>query len=691
MSAIKNIKVKGQIFDIKATYDSNGNRITETYASKQEVDNKIKQLVGAAPESLDTLEELAQELQLHDTNIGEVLDSLEEKSDIGHSHSISDITNLQTQLDSKADKVHDHAITDITGLQTALDEKATKTEVTDGLATKADKAHNHVVADVAGLQGILDSLVTEEELNTELQSKVTSEEGKGLSTNDYTSEEKRKLQGIENNANNYVHPSTSGNKHIPSGGQEGQMLVFQSDGTAQWSDTSTKLEAQFNLIQQKQQSMQESINEISSNEDLYSYGVQWDINVSDPKLTRIGNPLLHKSLPIQSAYKGCVANGSVINYYLDPNDWSKKVNGEDSILDGTDGTVRVHIPKFYGKSGQNGDIRWVRISTVRIDSTWIEIPEMLVDAYRCTVDTTLTPKAVSVVNTTTQFRGGSNRDSYDSYLESDKFRTDLGKPRTNLSRPVMRGYAQAAGSELMCYEFYKWIFYWNYVIEYASFNCQDTYNSELTSDGYHQGGMGPGVTDWQNAETSWSGYNSTNPITPCGYCNEFGNFSGVKKLTIPETTVSETVTVPTHDFWVPRWRGFDNPFGDIWTNLDGIILSRSAANQPSEVYTTSNSSLFKDTVEDMTVAGSEIASDGYIKSFDLRETGEIIPSSTGGSASTYMCDYHWCNASSTALRTLRVGGHAFNGSSSGLGSFDSGYGVGLAGFAIGFRSLTRMN
>lgn len=430
--------------------------------------------------------------------------------------------------------------------------------------------------------------------------------------------------------------------------------------------------------------MQESINEISSNEDLYSYGVQWDINVSDPKLTRIGNPLLHKSLPIQSAYKGCVANGSVINYYLDPNDWSKKVNGEDSILDGTDGTVRVHIPKFYGKSGQNGDIRWVRISTVRIDSTWIEIPEMLVDAYRCTVDTTLTPKAVSVVNTTTQFRGGSNRDSYDSYLESDKFRTDLGKPRTNLSRSVMRGYAQAAGSELMCYEFYKWIFYWNYVIEYASFNCQDTYNSELTSDGYHQGGMGPGVTDWQNAETSWSGYNSTNPITPCGYCNEFGNFSGVKKLTIPKTTVSETVTVPTHDFWVPRWRGFDNPFGDIWTNLDGIILSRSAANQPSEVYTTSNSSLFKDTVEDMTVAGSEIASDGYIKSFDLRETGEIIPSSTGGSASTYMCDYHSCNATSTELRTLLVGVGANSGGGAGLGYFVSGNGVSNANSNVSF-------
>ena len=28
----------------------------------------------------------------------------------------------------------------------------------------------------------------------------------------------------------------------------------------------------------------------------------------------------------------------------------------------------------------------------------------------------------------------------------------------------------------------------------------------------------------------------------------------------------------TYNFSVPRWRGFDNPFGDIWTNLDGIII-----------------------------------------------------------------------------------------------------------------------
>lgn len=39
-----------------------------------------------------------------------------------------------------------------------------------------------------------------------LQTKVSKETGKGLSSNDYTSEEKTKLAGIDANANNYVHP-----------------------------------------------------------------------------------------------------------------------------------------------------------------------------------------------------------------------------------------------------------------------------------------------------------------------------------------------------------------------------------------------------------------------------------------------------------------------------------------------------
>lgn len=503
--------------------------------------------------------------------------------------------------------------------------------------------------------------------------KVDKVDGKQLSTNDYTTSEKNKLQGIAANANNYTHPTTAGNKHLPAGGTVGQVLVNSGDGTGEWKDVEPGID-------------------LTGLEDIYSYGVEWDSTVADPTLTRIGNPLLHKSLPVQSQYKGCVANGAAINYYLDPNDWSKKADGGNSVLDGTDGTVRVHIPKFYGKSGVEGNKRWVRISTVKCDDTWVEIPEMLLDAYRSTVNQTGN-KAVSVVNTTAQFRGGGNRTANDTYLSSDKFRSDLGKPRTNISRANMRTYAANAGSEMLCYEYYKWIFYWAWVIEYATFNSQATYNAELTADGYHQGGLGPGITDWNNNANGWSGYNGTYPITPCGYCNDIGNFTGIKELVIPETVVDESTTVPTKTFKVPRWRGFDNPFGDIWTNLDGIILERTAANQPSSVYTTSNPSAFGDdntAKGKMTVAGKEIASDGYTKDFDLGSKGEIIPSVVGGSATTYMCDYHWCNTASTSLRTLIVGGSAFTGGRAGLGYFYSDYGVGGVGSTVGFRTLNRI-
>lgn len=503
--------------------------------------------------------------------------------------------------------------------------------------------------------------------------KVDKVKGKQLSTNDYTTSEKNKLQGIAANANNYTHPTTAGNKHLPAGGTVGQVLVNSGDGTGEWKDVEPGID-------------------LTGLEDIYSYGVEWDSTVADPTLTRIGNPLLHKSLPVQSQYKGCVANGAKVNYYLDPNDWSKKADGTPSVLDGTDGTVRVHIPKFYGKSGVEGNKRWVRISTVKCDDTWVEIPEMLLDAYRSTVNQTGN-KAVSVVNTTAQFRGGGNRTANDTYLDTDAFRSDLGKPRTNISRANMRTYAANAGSEMLCYEYYKWIFYWAWVIEYATFNSQATYNAELTADGYHQGGLGPGITDWNNNANGWSGYNETYPITPCGYCNDIGNFTGIKELVIPETVVDESTTVPTKTFKVPRWRGFDNPFGDIWTNLDGIILERTAANQPSSVYTTSNPSAFGDdntAKGKMTVAGKEIASDGYTKDFDLGSKGEIIPSIVGGSATTYMCDYHWCNAASTSLRTLIVGGHASAGGYAGLGSFDSDFWVGDVASAVGFRTLNRI-
>lgn len=56
--------------------------------------------------------------------------------------------------------------------------------------------------------------------------------------------DKTKLDGIAAGANKYVHPTTSGNKHIPSGGSSGKILRWSADGTAVWGDdnnTDTKV------------------------------------------------------------------------------------------------------------------------------------------------------------------------------------------------------------------------------------------------------------------------------------------------------------------------------------------------------------------------------------------------------------------------------------------------------------------
>lgn len=547
----------------------------------------------------------------------------------------------------------------------------------------------------------------------------------------------------------------------------GSIETLQNKATATESSI-VSINSQISSHDAKIQQCSEQITQIQDSQDTLvldtlSYGVKWTIGVADPKLTRIGNPLFHKELPIQSKYRGCIAQGGKLIYYLNPNDWRLKAQSASanitehtdttitlsssdagllvidqwvllnnvtfgqvvskegsvltikwegtpqfgdtnsiiigSVLNGYDGTVRVHTPKFYGKSGESDTEKWVRISMNPMDGTWTEVPEMLIDAYRSTVLNTVPENmgylstlkvnsTISVVNSNTYCRGGNNSLTYDQYISTDPFRSLLNKPRTDISRATMRSYALKSGSHMLLYEYYKWIFYWAYVIEYANFNSQAAYNAELTSDGYRQGGLGAGVTNWQNTSVTWSGYNGANPITPCGYCNELGNFTGIKELIIPETTVSAG-TVVSKTFNVPRWRGFDNPFGDIWTNLDGIILKREAASQPSPVYVTTDVNNVGDTITDkMSVVATEVATEGFIKYFDLGETGEIVPSVIGASDSTYKCNYHWCNSGSTALRTLRVGGIALPSSGAGLAAFHSDNDVSGAVSYVGFRCFS---
>lgn len=480
--------------------------------------------------------------------------------------------------------------------------------------------------------------------------------------NNYTTTEKTKLNNIVG---------------LPSGGNSGDYLVQNEAGTAEWQTPQAPVGI----------------------EDLLSYGIEWkdDDSNSNPDCTRVGNMLLHKSLPIQNNLRGCVYNNNGINYYLDKYNWAYKEDGTESVLDGTDGSVMVDTgSEFFYKSGTKEDgTNWVRISTIQIDSSWIRVPRMLISAYRCTVDTTESGnyKAVSVVNTSTAFRGGNNSSTYDQYLETDPYRTMLGKPRTSVNRSTMRTYARNNSMELLSYEQYKAVLYWLPIIEYATFNMQKNINEQLTSDGYKQGGLGSGLTTANYTE--WTKYNSNNPYTPCGFTNEIGNFTGEKSLVIPSFEYDNngvTVTTSSRTVKVNRYRGIENIFGDIWTNLEGVItqgvLDENGEYTYKNVYTTSDPAYYGDTttqLDNMRIAGRNIYTDGYIKRFDLGSTAEPIANAVGGSATTFKCDYNYTGAKDSSLRLFLVGGDAHAGGSAGLGCFSSYNGVSAAYAHVGFR------
>lgn len=573
--------------------------------------------------------------------------------------------------------------------------------------------------------------------------------GQDILSNNFTDKDKKKLDSIQFCANNYKHPIRDGYKHLPAGGTKGQVVTH--NGTkATWEYLT---------------------NMFIGLEEVLAYGVQFDITVADPHLTRIGNMSLHKSLPIQSKLKGCIAQGGKIIYWLNESDWRfrkeaitksveltvagdvytmvadvfntlqydkqwVKINGvacqinsidkstntatllvnDDlkalslssgtkdielgAVLNGYDGTVRVYCPAFYIKSTVDGNIAKVWLSTVKIDDTYTHQPAVLIDAYRSTVLNTVPENmgylstlpvnsAISVVNTNEYCRGGKNRSDYDQYLATDPFRTDLGKSRTNMSRATMRTYSRNAGSEMLSYDQYKNIFYWLYVIEYANFNCQEVYNEAVTAEGYKQGGLGAGVTTRDfDYQIDPEGYY---PLTPCGYCNELGNGTGLKTITVVTPTTSSGDPTQTYNFSVPRWRGFDNPFGDIFTNLDGIIIQKDAEENTLTVYTTTDPNNYGDdesAKNAMEIAGHETNEGGYTKEFDLGEAAHIIPKSVGGNITEYKCDYHSASFENASLGTLVVGGSAFNGADAGLGCFVSGGNVSLPNQIVGFRSVS---
>ena len=544
---------------------------------------------------------------------------------------------------------------------------------------------------------------------------------------------------------------------IPKNGKEKQILQWKASGEAKWTDIGSAF---------------------TGLEDVLAYGVRIDQSVKDPHLTRIGNASLHKTLPIQSQLKGCIAQGEQIQYWLDENDWRfrknpivitakfavlnvagggvkytlkadtfstlqyeaqyVKINGaiaqvvsinttnkvativfedskvpiisEDSkvattdstatpiqpsdsievvlgsVRNGYDGNVCIYVPNFYIKSKKVSDkVYDIYITSFKIDDSYQYQHEGLLGAYRATVLNTVPENmgylstlkvnsAVSIVNTHDYCRGGFNRSNYDTYLNTDRFRTDLGKPKTNIPRATMRTCCKNSGGRMLDYNSYKNIMYWLYVIEYANFNCQEAFNAKLTPEGYKQGGLGNGITTWTS--DAWSQYNTSRPLTPCGYGDILGNGTGVIDLIIPATELSNSSFLASKTFSMPRWRGFDNPFGDIWIYLDGCLcdipIGSSDTSELATFYIIDDPDKYTDSTDEAKINASRSYKlpriSGYQGKQQYGNVADMVPGDVAGNGTQYICDSYQIDYDDGPT-TLFVGSDAFESSSGGLAYF----------------------
>lgn len=396
------------------------------------------------------------------------------------------------------------------------------------------------------------------------------------------------------------------------------------------------------------------------------YGIRHYYNNSSPDLTRIGAAALHQELPVQSQMRRCVVDSTgAVKYYLSATDSTKKADGTAADLTGADGQVMVEIPAHYRKCSLNSAQGYmdVEISLYNFEGA-IPVPRYLVGAYEASLDRNNNLLS-SVVNKTATFRGGNNNADWDG-----TYRSLLGLPATNINLTNFRQYGRNRGTGWGCYDWNAHLaIYWLFAIEYATLNSQKAFNSTLTAEGFHQGGLGPGVSTFSN----WSTYNSLYPIIPCGFTNSLGNNTGVVTFTL--TPEQAEAYGSEHSENVPSYRGIENPFGHIWKWTDGV-LGKGVNGDYQEIYVSRDSSQYASALNDSYIGiGRGATVDGFCKALiasdpshpqEQRVYGDIFDRDNNGGSVTFFCDFHYHANVNNVIYGLRVGGSALYGAYDGL-------------------------
>lgn len=395
------------------------------------------------------------------------------------------------------------------------------------------------------------------------------------------------------------------------------------------------------------------------------YGVSWSETSSNPDCTRIGNMEMHRTLPIQSMMKPFA-------FQTQPLYKDQFVPMKENFSEAMYGHVN---------NGEAGQVA----STVNV---MIKIPEFwYVDDYTPGTKThnlKICPHA----------KPGwyHHKEAYVSAYEAFNF-DNKGRlvsmrsvvPTVNFNRTNGRTWARANGFDgeakwnLYTYEEHRAICHL-FLVEYATRNSQKAVNTALTPEGFRQGGLGSGCTTGTatiNGAQTWS-------FIPTGSSDSLGSGSGEVTVTIQQTDSSGANT-STITRKCNRYRGIENPFGHIWKHTDDIISKYETpyrtwykSVKPDQFATNKNNSY-------KPLCSVDNVNSGYKTEIKATPACDFFSMSvSGGSETTYWCDYNWDNTD-TSEHCLLIGGCSGDGGRAGLFSLFSDLGVGGSHAYIGSR------
>lgn len=364
-------------------------------------------------------------------------------------------------------------------------------------------------------------------------------------------------------------------------------------------------------------------------------------------------------------------------------------------INGYDGEISVYTPKFYiWSKDNNGAGNEVWQSEKKCVSYARRVKPHLIGISRCPLlrtamnddkwgwlNTLSANTAVSVVNYQPNLRGGTNNRYYDQYLGDNNFRTMLGKAASSLSLSNMRAYTQKIkGSQVLYYQIWNAIV-WCYFIEYADFNVKKAFNSNLTNEGYHQGGLGEGLI----SVGVWNIYNGQVSSVPVDFTLSAGNNTKI-------------IQKPGHSFGsytqkqlnVPCYRGFNTFwYGDTWLNIENFISQYDSVSKKRKIYFTDNPNNFSDDISNKEHIISASPVGGWGNNIIVSKTADLIMDKTSGD-SNYLDSYKWCDTSLSVTTTF-VGGDSTQDSRCGLSSSDFTKGVREAYSSYGFVKCCIIN